>query len=194
MRTGIRLRWQGAKCVEAPPGRGHAVSLSTGVNRSWDDQIAVEPGHGVGQGQVIHHFAPESGRIDAAPPFRKAAAQKERECLAARVEPIPPAPHGAPVEAARTAGIAAPPAGLPSRTSGAGQCIAAAGSRCGDSRHSRNGRSERDCANDPDTGCDQPCGDSSRGATARLNRSAGSAVAGKHRGSVRLREYVDQGT
>ena len=79
------------------PGGDQAVSLSQVVSASWDDQIPIKPSHDVRQRHVGQYRAPEIRCIDA-PPFRKAAAQREHERVAASTEPISPAPHGVPVK------------------------------------------------------------------------------------------------
>ena len=98
MKPDIGFRWQGQSVWGSRPGGNHAVSRLAQVSASWDDQIPIKPGHGIGQAHAARQRAPEIMRFDATP-FREATAQSEHERFAAGSEPIPPAPHGASVEA-----------------------------------------------------------------------------------------------
>ena len=76
------------------PGGVCAVLLRFRCGASRDDQIPVEPGHGLAKGQAVEHVAPERFAICTSPQLSKPSAQEEGKALAAIVKPVPPAPHG----------------------------------------------------------------------------------------------------
>ena len=98
MRAPIRDLYDWAKCVGTPPGRGaHAVLQRFRCGSSRDDQIPVEPGHGLSQRHAVEHAAPERIAIRTSPQLRKPTAKEEGKAFAAIIKPVPPAPYGSPI-------------------------------------------------------------------------------------------------
>jgi len=93
MRPKIRLLRKTANCVGPRPGGAHAVSWRFRCALSRDDELAVEPGHSLGQRHAVDHVAPKGIVLGDPPQFRKPAAQEERKALAALLEPVPPSHH-----------------------------------------------------------------------------------------------------
>lgn len=84
-----------AKCVGAPPGRGHTVRRSLRIRSSRDAHLQIKPSHGAGQSDGFEHPTPEGRVIGHTPQFWKPTRQIKAEDLSAFVQPAPPAPDGA---------------------------------------------------------------------------------------------------
>ena len=72
----------------------YAVAPRAAIGRSRDSEaVVLEPGHRLTQGHPLETAKPETGEIDTAPEWRKAATQMEGEALVTRCQPSPSAPH-----------------------------------------------------------------------------------------------------
>ena len=84
-----------AKCVGAPPGRGHTVCRTSRIRSSRDAHLLIKPSHCAGQSDGFEQLTPEGGVIGHTPQFWKPAPQVKPEYLSAFLQPTPPAPDGA---------------------------------------------------------------------------------------------------
>ena len=103
MRPPIGLAGQWLNCVECYFRREPCVPRSSRPRPSRHDQIPVQPGHDRAQRLRLERVQPERCEPAVSPPLGKATAKAKREALATRLQPVPPATHGAPVQARSTA-------------------------------------------------------------------------------------------